>query len=306
MRYISCYALKLLAYILHAIYSQIFPKWSKHGHRKMTISQKLTILTIIEAFGFAYRDAEALMRDIGDVIDIKETVTFQDINAFKQRLKTEDLQTVAELIATIAVKASGGKKGRVIMVDSTGFQIMDASSYYQDRAQRKADFAKLHVAMDLETKAIMVMTPTDRYVHDLKPFLDYFIERLRQLSEALGVTIEAVSADSAYASNESYTRVKEELKAKPAIKPRKTRGKPKNGYMAIIWRMRNLPWFKHYADMRWILEAMFKVFKKLFNDHVKSKNTDNRGKELAAKTIVWNTLVLVKQATGTRLLAIGI
>ena len=306
MRYIPCYALKLLAHILHAIYSQIFPKWSKHGHRKMTIPQKLTILTIIEAFGFAYRDVKALIMDIGHVIGVENPVTFQNINAFKQRLKVGTLQAVSELIAAIAIKVSGDKKGKVILVDSTGFQITDASSYYQDRAQKKADFAKLHVAMDLETKAIMIMTPTDRYVHDLKPFLDYFIKRLRQLSEALGVTIKAVSADSAYASSESYTRVRKELKAKPAIKPRKTRGYPKNGYMAVIWRMRNLPWFKHYADMRWILEAMFKVFKKLFNAYVKSKNTDNRGKELAAKTIIWNTLVLVKQAIGVKLLPIGI
>ncbi|MGQ4891319.1 MAG: hypothetical protein ACP6IP_02415 [Candidatus Njordarchaeia archaeon] len=44
----------------------------------------------------------------------------------------------------------------------------------------------------------------------------------------------------------------------------------------------------------------------IFNAYVKSKNTDNRGKELAAKTIVWNTLVLVKQAIGVHLLPIGI
>ena len=136
--------------------------------------------------------------------------------------------------------------------------------------------------------------------------MDYFIKRLRELAKILGVRLKVVSADSAYASNEAYSKVREELKAIPAIKPKKTRGQPRSGYMATVWRMRNLPWFKHYANQRWTLEAMFKVFKKLFNDYVKSKNMANRGKELAAKTIVWNTLIIIKQITRGQLLSIGI
>ena len=121
MKYIPCHGLKILAYTLHAIYSQIFPKWSKHGHRKMTIPQKLTILTIIEAFGFTYRDVVPLTVDIGDVIGVKEPTTFQNINAFKQELKVTKLQAMTELTGVIAIKLSGSEKDRVIMVDSTGF-----------------------------------------------------------------------------------------------------------------------------------------------------------------------------------------
>ena len=70
--------------------------------------------------------------------------------------------------------------------------------------------------------------------------------------------------------------------------------------------MRNLPWFKNYANKRWVLEAMFKVFKRLFTPQVKAKTPEERGKELIAKVIVWNTLIMAKQALGTNLLSIGI
>jgi len=45
MRYMLFKVLKLLAMILHAFYSLIYPKYSKHDQRKITIPQKLTLIT---------------------------------------------------------------------------------------------------------------------------------------------------------------------------------------------------------------------------------------------------------------------
>lgn len=307
MTYIPYFALKLLAYTLHKLYSLIFPKYAKHGHRKITIPQKLTIITLKEAFAWSYRDIPLLVFDIGPTIGIKNPTTFQNFNAFKKKLKTGLLQSISELTAAIVLVASGAlEKPLVILIDSTGFQIMDASSYYMNRAQRKADFAKLHVAMDMETKAIIVATPTDRYVHDIKPLKNYFIKRLKKMAKMLGFRIKVVSADSAYASETTYRLIRSELRATAAIKPRKTRGIPKKGEMAKAWRMRNLPWFKRYANKRWILEGVFKIFKRLFKGFVKGKTPEERGKELIAKVIVWNTLILAKQVIRVRPMPIGI
>ena len=250
MKYIPCYALKLLAFILHKLYSLIFPKWSKHGHRKITIPQKLTIITLKEAFGWTYRDIGWLILDIGLVIDIKNPTTFQNFNAFKKRLDTGILQSIAEITAAIVLKYSGLDKPKVMLVDSTGFQVMDASAYYINRSQRKADFAKLHVVMDLDTRVIVIATPTDRYIHDIQPMRKYFIKRLRKLAKILGFGIKAVSADSAYAAEDVYQSIKRELKAAAAIKPKKTRGIPKRGEIGKAWRMRNLKWFKAYSNKR--------------------------------------------------------
>ena len=221
-------------------------------------------------------------------------------------METGALQAVVEITASIVLKHGGLKDARVMLVDSTGFQVMDASAYYMDRAQRKADFAKLHVVMDLDTRVIVVATPTDRYVHDVQPMRKYFVKRLRKIARMLGFRIKAVSADSAYAAEDVYRAIKRELKAAATIKPKKTRGIPRHGEIGKAWRMRNLPWFKSYADKRWILEAMFKVFKRLFTPQVKAKTPEERGKELIAKVIVWNTLIMAKQALGTNILAIGI
>ncbi len=76
MRYIPYFALKLLAYTLHRLYGLIFPKYAKHGHRKITIPQKLTVITLKEAFGWRYREIGLLILDIGPVIGIKDPTTF--------------------------------------------------------------------------------------------------------------------------------------------------------------------------------------------------------------------------------------
>ncbi len=306
MKYIPCFALKLLAYMLHTLYSLMFPKYAKHGHRKITIPQKLTVITLKEAFGWSCRDMGLLILDIGPVIGIKDPTTFQNFNAFKKRVKAGSLQAVVEITAMIVLKHGNLEAEKVMLVDSTGFQVMDASTYYMNRAQRKADFAKLHVVMDLDTKVIVVATPTDRYVHDVQPMRRYFVKRLRKIARMLGFRIKAVSGDSAYAAEDVYRAIKRELKAAATIKPKKTRGIPRNGEIGKAWRMRNLPWFKYYANKRWVLEAMFKVFKRIFTPQVKAKTPEERGKELIAKVIVWNTLIMAKQALKTNLLAIGI
>ncbi|MHA1665082.1 MAG: hypothetical protein ACTSVW_04550, partial [Candidatus Njordarchaeales archaeon] len=73
----------------------------------------------------------------------------------------------------------------------------------------------------------------------------------------------------------------------------KRRGLPKSGLRAKIWRIRHLPWFKHYVNMRWILEARFKTFKRLFGRVVRGKSEESRSREVLYKALLWNILVLL-------------
>ena len=256
MRYIPFKALKILAIMLNLFYSLIYPEYSKHGQKKMTMSQKLTVITLAKALGYTYRDMPAIAEDLKEVLRIRQVTTFQNFNSFANKIKPQELQDAIEFSAIILIKLNGGDE-RVILIDSTGFQIMDASSYYNYRAQKTADFFKLHVTMDLATKAIVLAAPSDRYYHDSNPLKLYFIDELARLSRELGFRIKIVSADSAYSSSEAYKRIREELDAIPAIKPSKGRGIPRRGLKALFWKIRNLPWFRRYSNLRWILEAMF-------------------------------------------------
>ena len=292
MPYIPFKVLKLLAMILHAFYSLIYPKYSKHGQRKMTIPQKLTLITIAQAFGFTYRDIPLIAEDLRDILKLRRITTFQNFNDFANRIKPREIQEAIEFSAAIIIRLSNTKE-RIILIDSTGFQIMDASSYYNHRAQKAADFFKLHVVMDLATRAIILATPSDRYYHDSNPLKSYFIDELAKLSRELGFRIKVVSADSAYSSNEVYKRIKEELRAIPAIKPSKGCGNPRRGLKALFWRIRNLPWFRRYANLRWVLEAMFKVFKRLFGWFVRGKSQESRANEVLFKALAWNIMLLL-------------
>lgn len=125
------------------------------------------------------------------------------------------------------------------------------------------------------------------------PLKLYFIDELAKLSRELGFRIKVVSANSAYSSSEVYKRIKEELGAIPAIKPSKGRDNPRRGLKALFWRIRKLPWFRRYANLRWVLEAMFKVFKRLFGWFVRGKSQESRANEVLFKVLAWNIMLLL-------------
>lgn len=296
MRYIPFKVLKLLALLLHTFYSLIYPKYSKHGQRKMTIPQKLTLITIAKAFGYTYRDIPSIAEDLRDVLGLKHITTFQNFNTFAKKIKPHEVQEAIKSSAIILIKLNKALK-RVILIDSTGFQITDASSYYNHRAQKAADFFKLHVVMDMATRAIILATPSDRYYHDSNPLKLYFIKELAKLARELGFRVKVVSADSAYSSSEAYRRVKRELGAIPAIKPSRGRGIPRRDIRALFWRIRNLPWFRRYANLRWVLESMFKVFKRLFGWFVRGRYWFSRANEVLFKALAWNIMLLLSLLT---------
>jgi len=64
--------------------------------------------------------------------------------------------------------------------------------------------------------------------------------------------------------------------------------------------MRNLPWFKRYVNMRWVLEARFKTFKRLFGRVVRGKSEASRSKEVLYKALLWNVLVLLAKLANGR------
>ena len=288
MVYIPRIILEPFAILLHGIFSTIARKYAKHGQRKMTIPQKMTIITIAKAFGLTYRDMELLAMDLAEVLGLENITTFQNFNSFEKRLSTKGLQDIITMTALIVIRMLD-KRELHIAVDSTGLQIKDSSSYYQERAQKKADFFKLHVMMDIQTKTILFATPSDRYYHDINPFKLYFLPALRLLAKEFGFKVKYVSADPAYASEDTYKAV-EELKAIVAIKPKKAR----KGRMGKYYRMRHLPWFRKYANRRWVLESMFRVFKRLFAPYVRSDDQNARAREVLYKALAWNVFRLLE------------
>ena len=110
MPYIPFKVLKLLATILHAFYSLIYPKYSKHGQRKTTIPQKLTLITIVQAFGFAYRDIPLIAEDLKDVLKLRHITTFQNFNDFANRIKPQEIQDAIEFSVAIIIRLSNAKE----------------------------------------------------------------------------------------------------------------------------------------------------------------------------------------------------
>jgi len=103
-KYIGCEALKLLALMLHAMYRQICPEYSKHGQRKMTIPQKMTIIMVAKALGYTYKEMKTLARELRDILDIERVTTFQNLHIFAKKIKPREIQDIIETIAIIVLK----------------------------------------------------------------------------------------------------------------------------------------------------------------------------------------------------------
>ncbi|MGQ4893854.1 MAG: hypothetical protein ACP6IQ_04430 [Candidatus Njordarchaeia archaeon] len=125
MSYIPYFALKIFAGLIHAIFARIFPKYSKHGRRLMTIRQKMTLIALSHALGIPYRDIPLLVLDLAGVLRIKNITSFQNFNALARKIRPQTLQTIIEAVAVITLKLDDDNS-RVVLIDSTGFQIMDA------------------------------------------------------------------------------------------------------------------------------------------------------------------------------------
>ena len=240
-----------------------------------------------------WEDIPRIAYDFQKELELKDIPTFQDINDFYHKyLDPEKLEKEAETLALLTIDLAGITEIS-LACDSTGLRIADASRYYEQRAKKRAVFVKLHVMMETNTRVIISAEITDPKTGDVTVLKEKFLPKIKELIEKFRLSVKSVSADSAYDDENVHTFLNA-LGVRDGIGIRKSgRGNPRSPLRRVPFRMRSLPWLRRLRGLRWVLESMFKVFKRLFGDVVRDRRVSGRPKGVWMRILLWNFIVLL-------------
>jgi transposase len=176
-----------------------------------------------------------------------------------------------------------------IIVDSTGFRLINSSSWYDIRIGRenqRKDNDKLHIICCARTGIILDFRITDWKRHD-SPLLKQLIMDLRRVEKVVG--------DSAYLSINNCNLVVNKgglpyFYIKSNTTARARHPKPWKEMVRSFFENREL-WLSIY-HIRSIIEGVFSSLKKCFGSTIKAVKRRMQQKELALKVLAYN----IKQA----------
>jgi transposase len=181
----------------------------------------------------------------------------------------------------------------IIAIDGTGIKVTNRGQWMSEKwnvQNRKKDYLKIHVAVNIKTKEILALEVTDEKVHDGK-MLTKLIDRVL---DNQGITkIKSVLADGAFDSNANFRYI-EDKRIKPGIKVRKNSiVSPKNNGLRNKEVMRQskdlLRWKKKRKyGHRWIAETVFSTIKRTFGEYVSTTRFQNMVKEMMIKVSLYN------------------
>ncbi len=217
-----------------------------------------------------YRTLEGFCRNLSRILDIPAP----DHSTIHKRLKMD--------FTPPAVNS----EEIVIAVDSSGIKVHNRGEWMREKYRRRRGWIKIHFAVDVETKQIVAYEVTDEQVHDNKVFKD-LVEKSEERTR-----IKRVLADKAYDSYENFEFL-QSRSIDPAIPVR--RGAVdilKHTRSEEARKQRDFDRWKEEKGygLRWMVEAVYSIFKRCFGEFVSAKKWDYMLAEIAAKVWIYNSL----------------
>ena len=202
------------------------------------------------------------------------------------------------------------KKGRLLAIDASGMSVCRTGSYRHSKYGGMPRFYKLHAIIDVDTKELVDLRVTRDRCHDNRKFIPLVRE-----SAYKGDT---VYADGAYDSKDNFDHL-EKNGIKPGIKIRKNFSTDCRGssarWKAVIdqfgIRTRRLKgrgivldedrisynqkkWKEKVGyGRRWLVEAFFSVFKRVYGNYASSHSWRKVKNEMTLKLLLYNMLLKI-------------
>lgn len=218
------------------------------------------------------------------------------------------------------------KEEQIVAGDSSGLKTNKRGEYRmnQKKGKEKKKYVKLHISVNIKTKQVIAEVITDDGVSDSQK-----MKQLLDDAEAEG-PIKKALFDKAYDGESNHWLLKNRG-IEDGIKPRESlslkrtreeisglvgqikkwekRGKDVEKYTRRLFRLKILREYltnkkswakKRDYGQRWQVEIRYSVFKRLFGDHVYSKNMNCINKEIRIKTNLMNlfTSILTPAVSG--------
>lgn len=254
--------------------------------REFPLSKMVVILLLKVMLGVSYRNMASIVRGFGldRLLGLKRPPSYKTIQRTMEHLPLPVLERVNKQLVPGVVPLAG--------VDASGLRTTRKGGWVVIRfghKQRKREYKKIHILVDLHTKKILYSTLTNGTSAD-HPQLP------RLLKGADWVKYKVVLGDSGYDTKECFNVITEH-NATPGIPVRKNASPRAHGSpsrrKAVLEQQKDKQKWKQKVQytMRAIVEAIFSATKRRIGETLSSIRDDHREKEIWLRTIIWNTTI---------------
>ena len=252
---------------------------SKFSKKTYTQQQLTAAVCLMKRERKSYRDVVDLLSEMNSYFSFQKSIPhYTTLQKFLKRIPLG----IWDLILSETYKLFCTTEANTA-IDSTGFDELHASHYYEKRVNRditKRRFMKHSILVDTDFQAIITSCGRESGPHDnvdFKPLIN---------AGSKIVNIKILTADKGYDSEENHRFVREDIGAESIIPARNDNS---------VWRMRgyyrkkmrrNFPLAKYHQRSK--VETINSVEKRKFGQNLRSTKFEMRQKEMKLIDIVYN------------------
>jgi transposase len=265
----------------------VFHELDKPVQRREFKLSHLTVLLLFKIlFGLSYRSIANATKDLNiyHALGMKRAPCYKTLQNTMEHLDTWFLSQINRLYLPEQILLGG--------IDSSGMKTNRKGAWIQihfQRYQKKRDFKKIHIFVDLVSKKIIYCLVTKGTASDHK-------QLKKILKECDWIRVDIILGDKGYDTRECFNEITN-YGSIPGIKVRKNavrkaRGCPSRRKAVIAQQNDIESWKKKVqATMRCVVEAIFSGTKRRFGEHLFSIKSRFREIEVWLRTILWNVLI---------------
>jgi len=236
----------------------------------------------------SYLDTESFLRSStndGLLMDVPAASTLQEHMA----------DMPVEYLHAMLIECSSALEGEgvTMLMDATGLGTKQYAKWGSARCYSrkvKRMFVKVHLAVDLESRAIVVGIASKGWKGD-HAFGLRMLGRIGRSMRSQGLDVERVLGDSGYLSRVMATSV-EELGGEPSIKIRSNttaRAGTHPAFRRMVRRQKEQPEeFDAVYCYRVVIEGVISALKRLFGHTLASRKRHHQDVEVLCRLILWN------------------
>ncbi len=254
--------------------------------REFKLSDLTVLLMFKILFGISYRGIASATKDlkIYQTFDMKRAPCYKTIQNTMEYLDVRFFSKINRLLVPSKTILCG--------VDSSGVKTHRKGAWVVIRFrkyQKKRDFKKIHIFVDLVSKKIIHCVMTKGTASDSK-------QLKKILRQCTWMKVEIILGDKGYDSRECFNEVTS-FGSTSGIKVRKNastkaKGSPSRR-KAVLAQQKDIDKWKEkvQATMRCVVESIFSGTKRRFGEYLFSIKEKYRRIEMWLRTILWNVLI---------------
>jgi len=235
-------------------------------------------------FSISYRTVQGIVRGLAEYIRIEE-IHFTQLRRRIKKMCSNVRNVYKNNYSVIGESIT-------LVIDASGLTISKKGTYIEDKWKREhREYLKLHIAVDVKSKQIVLFRVTKGTVHDSKKF----VPMIKEISKHYNIT--KVYADKAYDSQTNFNLL-DKMHIEPVISIRKNASgrsrkcKSRNEQVHLVQNI-GYDRYKKLKDTgkRWIAEVVFSSLKRVLGEHLLSRRFSMQKAETALKIMLYNKFV---------------